>query len=272
MPSGGYIKMIRCLLIIIMSLFITGCSGNDIPSNKNELIDHISETDVTEYSVSIDTDIDVLTEIVDSTTTDEIMFSDNSVYTVIKDNAVVERNVNKSSFFDGETSDTDNSYFDLKNYKEYLKMKDGEQYMEIVNYDLVYPLDFLKNIENSNNDIFKQLKFDYDDNFYILEGILDSSSAKQIWRNLVVDGMCSWDAFFNENTADIPVKINIDKDTYLIDSIEFDIEDMLDAYFENHQYYDSTHVYEIRNDDCRIHFLYDDLTMDSIELPDVENQ
>lgn len=267
-------RLIRCVLMVLLSLFISGCSKSDVPTDKNELIDYMSEADVTEYSVELNTEIDVLTEIVDSTTSDEVIFRDNSIYTVIADKAVVEKDIFKSSFFNGETTDNESSYFDFKNSVEYQKNNDTDkQYIEIVNYDLVNLSDFLKDIETSNSDIFKQLKFNDDDkDFYILEGTLESSSAKQLWRNLVVDGMCSWDVFFNENTADIPVSIYVDKDTYLIDSVDFDLEDMLNAYFENHQYYDNTHVYEIRSNDCKIQFVYDDLATNSIEIPDIVNQ
>lgn len=264
-------RLIRCVLMVLLSLFISGCSKSDVPTDKNELIDYMSEADMTEYSVELNTEIDVLTEIVDSTTSDEIIFRDNSIYTVIADKAVVEKDIFKSSFFNGETTDNESSYFDFKNSAEYQKNNDTDkQYIEIVNYDLVNLSDFLKDIETSNSDIFKQLKFNDDDkDFYILEGTLESSSAKQLWRNLVVDGMCSWDVFFNENIADIPVSIYVDKDTYLIDSVDFDLEDMLNAYFENHQYYDNTHVYEIRSNDCKIQFVYDDLATNSIEIPDI---
>lgn len=60
--------------------------------------------------------------------------------------------------------------------------------------------------------------------------------------------------------------------TLLVNFILTLTEDMLNAYFENHQYYDNTHVYEIRSNDCKIQFVYDDLATNSIEIPDIVNQ
>jgi hypothetical protein len=255
MKKKIYISII-CGLVALTFIFFNLKGTSDDGDLVNNIFNAISSSKNINYKF----DIEVEANINFNSISDTVKFYDKSKYLVDENGYIQENNDVYYKNILNEYANESTNYYDSMNYKGYLK---SNNYKEATSYTYNKIRSYLV------DDLYyyfcdKDVTVEEKTGKYIYTCDMSNESAKEILENLNAQDICNFNTYFNDSTEKIKVTTYVNKKTYEIEKMEFEIQNTIKKSLESDEFYNSKDI-NITKCICEITFEYN--TSSEIKLP-----